>query len=123
MGEFKRTVFFQENKTQGADSSNLPAMKCRPAIRALPEPMRNAVSVVSINDCQVKVARTAYTDEPLGFELSLAALQGPALWTLLVANGAKPTGLGVRDTLRLDAGLPLYGHKLGQDPEESEIPW
>ena len=69
--------------------------------------MRNAVSIVSINGCQVKVARTGYTAEPLGFELSLAAVQGPALWTLLVANGAKPTGLGVRDTLRLEADLPL----------------
>ena len=45
-----------------------------------------------------------------------------ALWDLLITRGAVPCGLGARDTLRLEAGLPLYGHELGVDPEGSDIP-
>lgn len=88
----------------------------------LPEPARNAVSIVKINGCEVKVARTGYTGEPLGFELFMAGGDGPDLFDLLVANGATPVGLGARDTLRLEAGLPLYGHELGKDPKGDEIP-
>ena len=88
----------------------------------LPEPARNALSIVTINGSEVKVARTGYTGEPLGFELFVASEEGPNLLDQLVANGATLIGLGARDTLRLEAGLPLYGHELGQDPEGNEIP-
>ncbi len=44
------------------------------------------------------------------------------LWDLLRQKGATPVGLGARDTLRLEAGLPLYGHELGKDPAGTEIP-
>ena len=88
----------------------------------LPEPVRNAVSTVTISDAEVMVARTGYTGEPLCFELFTGREHGPVLWDQLVAKGATPVGLGARDTLRLEAGLPLYGHELGQDPEGNEIP-
>jgi aminomethyltransferase len=68
------------------------------------------------------VARTGYTGEPLCFELFASREAGPMLWDRLVAKGATPVGLGARDTLRLEAGLPLYGHELGEDPEGNEIP-
>ena len=68
------------------------------------------------------VARTGYTGEPLCFELFADAEQGPALWDSLVEQGATPIGLGARDTLRLEASLPLYGHELGMDPQGREIP-
>jgi aminomethyltransferase len=88
----------------------------------LPEPLRNAVSIVTISGVTVKVARTGYTGEPICFELFVDAKNGPMLWDLIVGKGAAPIGLGARDTLRLEAVLPLYGHELGQDPEGKEIP-
>ena len=88
----------------------------------LPAPMRNAVSIVTISGVRVKVARTGYTGEPLCFELFADRADGPMLWDLIMAKGATPVGLGARDTLRLEAALPLYGHELGQDPEGQEIP-
>ena len=88
----------------------------------LPEPMRNAVTTVTISDANVMVARTGYTGEPLCFELFARQEHTPMLWDQLVAKGATPVGLGARDTLRLEAGLPLYGHELGEDPEGNEIP-
>ncbi|NVM20195.1 MAG: glycine cleavage system aminomethyltransferase GcvT [Desulfobacterales bacterium] len=88
----------------------------------LPEPIRNAVSMVTISNAEVKLARTGYTGEPLCFELFADRGDGPMLWDLILAKGATPIGLGARDTLRLEAGLPLYGHELGEDPEGKEVP-
>lgn len=59
----------------------------------------------------ILVARTGYTGED-GFELYLEAAAAPGLWNALVAAGAVPCGLAARDTLRLEAGMPLYGHEL-----------
>jgi aminomethyltransferase len=88
----------------------------------LPEPMRNAVSVASLAGAEVRIARTGYTGEPLCFELFLKRDDAARVWDLLLAKGAAPSGLGARDTLRLEAGLPLYGHELGQDPEGKDMP-
>ncbi len=88
----------------------------------LPEPTRNAVGIVTIGGARVEVSRTGYTGEPLCFELFTERERGLALWDLLVEKGAAPIGLGARDTLRLEAGLPLYGHEFGLDPEGKEIP-
>jgi aminomethyltransferase len=88
----------------------------------LPEPMRNAVSIVTISGAKVRVARTGYTGEPVCFELFANREDGPMLWDLLVEKGGTPIGLGARDTLRLEAVLPLYGHELGEDPQGKEIP-
>ncbi len=88
----------------------------------LPEPKRNELSIVRINGCRVMLARTGYTGEPLGFELFIETAKAPAIWDLLLEKGAAPIGLGARDTLRLEAGLPLYGHELGVDADGREIP-
>jgi len=88
----------------------------------LPDPLRNELGEVRIGGAAVRVSRTGYTGEPLCFELFVDAPQGPDLWDRLAAAGATPAGLGSRDTLRLEAGLPLYGHELGGDPEGREIP-
>ena len=57
------------------------------------------------------VSRTGYTGED-GFELIAHAEQAEGLWDKLVGLGATPCGLAARDTLRLEAGMPLYGHEL-----------
>jgi aminomethyltransferase len=89
---------------------------------SLPEPMRNAVSVAGISGSEVRIARTGYTGEPLCFELFLRRDDAARVWDLLLAKGAAPVGLGARDTLRLEAGLPLYGHELGQDLDGRDMP-
>jgi len=63
------------------------------------------------------VARTGYTGED-GFEILMPAERAPSLWDALAAAGVKPCGLGARDTLRLEAGMNLYG----QDMDESVTP-
>lgn len=88
----------------------------------LPEPMRNRLSTVTINSKEVLLARTGYTGEPVCFELFIDAADGPDIWDMLTEAGAVPIGLGARDTLRLEAGLPLYGHELGTDTSAREIP-
>ena len=88
----------------------------------LPEPRRNCVAVVSISGTQVLLARTGYTGEPICFELFMDKDHAPEIWQRLLDEGACPVGLGARDTLRLEAGLPLYGHELGMDPDGREIP-
>ena len=88
----------------------------------LPEPARNAVSIATISGATVKVSRTGYTGEPICFELFADRNDGLMLWDLILSKGATPIGLGARDTLRLEAGLPLYGHELGQDRDGKEIP-
>jgi len=87
----------------------------------LPEPLRNCLSTVQINGSQVLVSRTGYTGEPICFELFIASKDVAAIWDMLLDKGVRPIGLGARDTLRLEAALPLYGHELGFDPEGKEI--
>ncbi|MBW2252871.1 MAG: glycine cleavage system protein T, partial [Deltaproteobacteria bacterium] len=88
----------------------------------LPEPRRNCLSTTAINGAKVQIARTGYTGEPICFELFVSKKDALMIWDLLIDKGAQPVGLGARDTLRLEASLPLYGHELGDDPEGNEIP-
>ena len=92
----------------------------------LSEPRRNRLVVAEIFDAEVPVARTGYTGEPIGFELFPPAdIAAPLFEKLLAVGkdaGIAPVGLGARDTLRLEAGLPLYGHELGTDVDGKEIP-
>lgn len=89
---------------------------------SLPVPRRNALSTATAVGAQVLVARTGYSGEPLCFEIFAPPTAAQDLWSLLVKRGASPTGLAARDTLRLEAALPLYGHEQGTDPEGLEIP-
>ena len=86
------------------------------------EPVKNALNTLEFEGHTVRVAKTGYTGEPIGYEVYIGSAHAAWLWNRLVELGAKPAGLGARDTLRLEAGLPLYGHELGADPEGREIP-
>ena len=70
------------------------------------------------------VARTGYTGED-GFEVMLPAGQAPALWSDLKAAGVSEAGLGARDTLRLEAGMNLYGNDMDEavSPLDAGLAW
>ncbi len=70
------------------------------------------------------VSRTGYTGED-GFEVIVPNALGVTLWEEFVAKGAVPCGLGARDTLRLEAAMPLYGHELNEtvDPIHAGLAW
>ena len=70
------------------------------------------------------IARTGYTGED-GFELMLPAKEAVRGWNALLATGVKPAGLGARDTLRLEAGMNLYGQDMDENtsPLESGLAW
>ncbi|MFH1075138.1 MAG: glycine cleavage system aminomethyltransferase GcvT, partial [Candidatus Firestonebacteria bacterium] len=88
----------------------------------IPEPVKNAMSSITIRGSKILAARTGYTGEPLGFEFFIARENALKIWDAFIEKGALPIGLGARDTLRLESGLPLYGHELGVDKEGKEIP-
>ena len=89
---------------------------------ALTEPVKNALNTLKFEGRTVRVAKTGYTGEPLGYEVYIESAEAAWLWKRLEELGAKPAGLGARDTLRLEAGLPLYGHEMGLAPDGSELP-
>ena len=70
------------------------------------------------------VARTGYTGED-GFEIMLPTQAAPFFWESLSKAGVKPIGLGARDTLRLEAGMNLYGHDMDEtiNPLEAGLAW
>lgn len=86
------------------------------------EPIKNALSILDLEGHEAHIAKTGYTGEPIGYEVFIKSEDASWLWNRLIELGAKPAGLGARDTLRLEAGMPLYGHELGQDPDGKNIP-
>lgn len=88
----------------------------------LPESKRNQLAVTTLDNQRLVIARTGYTGESIAFELMVERDLAVGLWERLVAAGAAPVGLGARDSLRLEAGLPLYGHELGEDIDGNDIP-
>ncbi len=92
-----------------------------PATRAATE------NLVPFSAAQVEgllVARTGYTGED-GFEVMVPTAQAPTMWQKLTAAGARPCGLGARDTLRLEAGMNLYGQDMDEkvSPLDAGLAW
>jgi len=95
-----------EEILRNVDGFDIPDLDDLKYYRAIPADFRGH---------NVLVARTGYTGED-GFEFYLAPDAAPALWDAIAETGAGsglvPAGLAARDTLRLEAGMPLYGHEL-----------
>lgn len=92
----------------GFDAATAPALNDIGYYRCVP---------ARFNGVDVLVARTGYTGED-GFELAIDATAAADLWTAILTAGGERVqacGLAARDTLRLEAGMPLYGHELGLD--------
>ncbi|MCS6803288.1 MAG: glycine cleavage system aminomethyltransferase GcvT [Chloroflexota bacterium] len=106
---------------QGPDAVTIAAGL---ADTSLPDLPRFGISTARIAGRPALAARTGYTGED-GLELFLANEDAPAVWEALLAAGVPPCGLGARDTLRLEAGLPLYGHELDRTttPYEAGLGW
>ena len=83
-----------------------------------------AGEAVTVDGIPVFVARTGYTGED-GFEVIVPEAQTVAFWNALLAAGVKPAGLGARDTLRLEAGMNLYGQDMDDtvSPYEAALAW
>jgi glycine cleavage system T protein len=82
-------------------------------LRRLP---RTRLIEAALGDVELLISRTGYTGEDVGFELYVHPDRAVALWRMLLERGAargiKPCGLAARDSTRIEAGLPLYGHEL-----------
>lgn len=92
----------------------------------IPKKYYSFVKEADVKGIRCLISRTGYTGE-LGYELYCAAADGPKLWDLLLetgsAHGLIPCGLGARDTLRLEAAMPLYGHEMDDtvSPLETDL--
>jgi len=85
---------------------------------------RFCVEQIDFKDLPITVAGTGYTGED-GLEISVPVDHATELWSRLIESGATPAGLGARDTLRLEAGLPLHGNELNPEitPIEANLKW
>ncbi len=85
---------------------------------------RFKVAASHFGEIPVTVAGTGYTGED-GVEMAVGVEDAPTVWKRLVDAGVSPAGLGARDTLRLEAGLPLHGHELGPGitPLQAGLGW
>lgn len=93
---------------------------------AIPQGNYTFTAHLEVAGCDTLTSRTGYTGED-GFEIYCAPADAPAIWDALVAagepEGVMPCGLGARDTLRLEAAMPLYGHEMDDtvDPLETGL--
>lgn len=94
---------------QGPDSRAVVAMFCADAAAV----RRFTVQEIEVCGFACVVAGTGYTGED-GIEIAVPNVGAAVVWNALCKAGAIPAGLGARDTLRLEAGLPLHGHELGE---------
>lgn len=106
---------------QGPESKDI-LMKLSGGKTLLSENLKNALGSLEMEGRPVRIAKTGYTGEPIGYELYCDTADCMYFWNRLIELGAKPTGLGARDTTRMEASLPLYGHEMGACELGGEIP-
>jgi aminomethyltransferase len=91
---------------------------------AVVEELQAIKPFTAVEHANMFIARTGYTGED-GYEIMLPGDEAEELWNALLDEGVKPCGLGARDTLRLEAGMNLYGQDMDDDvtPLESGLAW
>lgn len=97
---------------QGPDSKEIISRFCD--AEQLPKKYYGFTYSMQVAGVDCLVSRTGYTGE-FGYELYMEPKNAAAVWKAFVEAGALPCGLGCRDTLRLEAAMPLYGHELSED--------
>ena len=104
----------------------VPILAALAADEQIPKKYYSFVKEAEVKGIKCLISRTGYTGE-LGYELYCAAADGPKLWDMLLETGKEygliPCGLGARDTLRLEAAMPLYGHEMDDtvSPLETDL--
>ena len=137
----KDYAWMQEHILEGTEIADISETVCQLALQgpkapeiiakllpteSIPQKYYTSVRDVYIGGMQCMISRTGYTGE-LGYEIYSAAENAPALWALLREAGAEygliPCGLGARDTLRMEAAMPLYGHEMDETvtPLEADL--
>lgn len=95
------------------DGLNQPVLRPPSSVSVLP---RTGIMAATLAGIAVFISRTGYTGESVGYEIFVHPDHAVALWSAILEAGAslgvKPCGLAARDSLRIEAGLPLYGHEL-----------
>lgn len=92
----------------------------------IPEKYYSFIDQADIQGSKCLISQTGYTGEA-GYEIYCDAVDAPKIWELLLESGKElgliPCGLGARDTLRLEAGMPLYGHEMDEEttPLEADL--
>lgn len=114
------TADYSSIAVQGPDSEGI--LKELSGSDEITGPKKNDLNELDMEGRTVRVSKTGYTGDPIGYELFIDSKDVVWLWNRLIELGAKPTALGARDTLRLEAGLPLYGHEMGEDHSGAEMP-
>ncbi len=112
---------------QGPKAQNILHQYCHDSLSNLPHFGHRKIQLKGINKAESKsifIARTGYTGED-GFELLLPNEVGRLFWKRLIDDGIIPCGLGARDTLRLEAGMHLYGNDIDSKttPFEAGLGW
>ena len=101
-----------------------PAVCQLPNLKGLCHLPRFGHTQTRLENIDVRAARTGYTGED-GFEIIADAANAPRLWGSFIRQGVKPCGLGARDSLRLEAGMLLYGQDMdtSTNPFEAGLGW
>lgn len=97
---------------QGPASKEIMAKLCD--VQQLPQKYYTFTACMKVAEVDCTVSRTGYTGE-FGYEMYMDPSEAGKVWDALMAEGVQPCGLGCRDTLRLEAAMPLYGHELGEE--------
>jgi aminomethyltransferase len=117
-------AWLREHEVNGADVRDVSDEYALLAVQGphslerlgLPEAPSFTFADGEVDGIACTVNRTGYTGET-GVELLVPAEEGPELWERVVERGAKPCGLGARDTLRLEVCYPLHGNDIGPDTD------